>query len=70
MYAIDDIRCGALVSEVVPYADFMFNVSIESRAKLFNSPGWFIPFAVMYNYLVEVFHGCVLVSVVVYVEVC
>ena len=38
MYVIDDIRCGTLVSEAVPCADFMFNVSMESRAKLFNSP--------------------------------
>ena len=30
MCAISDIRCAALVSEVVPCADFMFNVSIES----------------------------------------
>ena len=33
--AIDDIWCGALVSEVLPCADFLFNVSTESGAKLF-----------------------------------
>ena len=41
------------MSEVVPCADFTFNVSIESGAKLFNSPGWDIQFAVMYDYLVD-----------------
>ena len=70
MYAIDDSRCGTLVSEVVPCADFMFNVSIETGAKLFNSPGWDVLFAVMYDYLVEVFHGCVYVVVVVEVSQC
>ena len=70
MYAIGDIRCGRLVSEVVPCADFMFNVSIESGAKLFDSPGWDIYFAVVCDCLVEVFYGCIYVVVVVYVEVC
>ena len=51
------------MSEVVPCADFVFKVSIESGAKLFNSLGWVILFAVMYDYLVEVFFGCVYVSV-------
>ena len=50
-------------------ADFMFDVSIESGAKLFNSPGRDIRFAVTYDYLVEVFYSCVYVVVVVYVEV-
>ena len=70
LYANGDIRCGALVSEMVPCSDFMFDVSIESGAKLFNSTGWDILFAVMYDYLVDVFYGCVYVSVVVYVLVC
>ena len=26
LYAIDDTRCGALVSEVVPWEDFMINI--------------------------------------------
>ena len=44
---IDDIRCGALVFEMDPGADFMFNISIESGVILFNSPGWDILFAVV-----------------------
>jgi len=58
------------VSEVVPCADFMFNVSFQSRTKLFNSPGWDILIAVVCDYDVKVFYGCVYVSVVVCVEVC
>ena len=29
---VDNIWCGTVVSEVIPCADFMFNVSIESGA--------------------------------------
>ena len=36
----DDIRCVALVSEMVPCAGFTFVVSTESRAELFNISGW------------------------------
>ena len=58
------------MSEVVPCADFMFNVSIESGAKLLNSPVWDTYFAVMYDYLVEVFHGCVHIGLIAHVEAC
>ena len=54
------------MSEVGPCADFMFIVSIESGAKLFNSPGWDILFSVVYDYCVKVFFGCVYVSVVLF----
>ena len=37
--AADDIRCVALVSEMVPCAGFMFVVSTESRAEMLNIPG-------------------------------
>ena len=30
MYAVDDTSCGELMSEVVPCADFMFNVSMKN----------------------------------------
>ena len=54
----------------VPCADFMFNVSIESGAKLLNSPSWDILFAAVYDCGVKVFYGCVYVSVALFVEVC
>ena len=38
------------MSEVVPCADFLFNVSIESGAKLCNSLGWDILFVVVCDY--------------------
>ena len=53
------------MSKVVPYEAFMFNVSIESKVKLFNSPGWDLLFAFVYDCRVEVFYGCVYVRVVV-----
>ena len=58
------------MSEVVPSADFMFNVFIESGAKMFNSRSWEILDTAMFDCGVEVFYGRVIVSVVVYVEVC
>ena len=70
MYVVDDIWRGALVSEVVPYADYTFNVSIESQAKLFGSHVWNISFAVVNDSGVKNFCGCIFVSVGVYVEVC
>ena len=70
LYSVDDIRCGELVSEVVPCADFVSDVSIESGAIMFNSPGRDMLFTVVYDDGGEVFSGCVYVSEVVYVEVC
>ena len=70
LYSVDDIRCGELVSEVVPCADFVSDVSIESGAIMFNSPGRDMLFTVVYDDGGEVFSGCVFVSEVVYVEVC
>ena len=58
------------MSEMTPCAGFMFNVSIESAAKVFNCPGWDLLFAVMYDCDVKIFNVCIFVSVVVYVEVC
>ena len=58
------------MSEVVPCVDFIFNVSIRSGAKLFNSPGRDILFATVCECGVRVFCGCLYVSVVVYVEIC
>ena len=40
MYAVDDIRCGELASEVVTGSDFGSDVSIEAGAEVFDSPGW------------------------------
>ena len=58
------------MSEVLPCADFMLNVSIESGAKLLDSLDLDILFAVMCDCGLNIFHGCVYVRAVVYVEVC
>ena len=58
------------MSEVVPCADFVSNVSMEPGAIMFYSPGWDMVFAVVYDDRCEIFGGCVYVSEVVYVEVC
>ena len=70
LYSVDDIRCGELMSEAVPCADFVSNVSMESGAIMFYSPGWDMLVTVVYDDTGEVFGGCVYVSEVVYVEVC
>ena len=69
-FSVDDIRCGELVSEVVPFADFVSDESMESGAIMFHSPGWDMLFTAMYDGSGEVFCGCVYVSEVVYVELC
>ena len=38
IYSVDDIRCGELMSEVVPCADFVTDLSMESGAIMFYSP--------------------------------
>ena len=58
------------MSEVVPCADFVSDVSMESGAIMFYSPGWDMLFTVVYDDRGEMFCGCVYVSEVVYVEVC
>ena len=55
---------------MVPCADFVSNVSMEPGAITFNSPGWDMVFAVVYDDRCEIFGGCVYVSEVVHVEVC
>ena len=47
---VDDIQCGKLVSEVVPYAVFVLNASIESGDMVFNRPGGDILFAVVCDF--------------------
>ena len=69
LYTVDDVRCGELVSEMVPSADFVFYVSIESGAILLDCPGGDMLFTVVYDCGGEVFRGCVYVCEVVYVEV-
>ena len=59
-----------VVSELVPCADFVFHVSIESKAIVFNIPGWDTLFVVVYNFDAEFIYRGVYVSVVVYVKVC
>ena len=54
------------MSEVVPCADFVSDVSMESGAIMFYSPGWDMMFTVVYDDRSEVFGGCVYVSEVVY----
>ena len=46
MYSVGDILWGELASEVVPRADFVSDVSIESGAKPFDSPGWDMEYTV------------------------
>ena len=58
------------MSEQVPCADFVFRVSLESKAIVFNSPGWDTLFVVEYDCHVELIYRSVYVSVVVYVKVC
>ena len=58
------------MSEVVPCADFVSDVSMESGAIMFYSPGWDMVFTVVYDDRSEIFGGCVYVSEVVYVKVC
>ena len=58
------------MSELVPCADFVFYVFIESKAIVFNSLGWNTLFAVVYDCHVELIYRSVYVSVVVYVKVC
>ena len=59
-----------LVSEVVPCADFVFNISIESGAKSFICPGWDMMLAVGCDCCVQIFYGCVYKSVVVQFDFC
>ena len=70
LYSVDDVRCGKLVSEVIPCADFVSNVSMKSGVIMFYSHGWDLLFTVVYDDRGEVFGGCVYVSEFVYVEVC
>ena len=58
------------MSELVPCADFVFYVSLESKDIVFHSPGWDTLFAVVYDCNVELIYRSVYVSVVVYVKVC
>ena len=58
------------MSEMVPCADFVSDVSMESGAIMFYSPSWDMLFTVVYDGKGEVFGGCVYVSEVVNVEVC
>ena len=37
------------MSEMIPYADFVFCPSITSMAKIFYSPGWDMFLAVVYD---------------------
>ena len=59
LYSVNDIRFGELVSEVVPCANFVSNVSVESGTVMFYSPGCDMLFTVMYDDRGEVFGGCV-----------
>ena len=68
--SLDDIFGVELMSEVVPCTNFVSDVSIESRAKVFNSPGWDMEFAIFGDCVGYVFDGCVDVGEVFYVEVC
>ena len=58
------------MSLVVPCADFVSNVSMESGSIMSYSPGWDTLFIVVYDDRGEVFGGCVYVSEAVYVEIC
>ena len=58
------------MSEVIPCADFVSDVSMESGAIMFYSPGWDMSFTVVYDDRGEMFCGCGYVSEVVYVEGC
>ena len=58
------------MSEVVSCSDFVFDVSIETGAIMFYSPGGDVLFAVVSDDGGEVFCGCVDVCEVVHVEVC
>ena len=58
------------MSELVPCADLVFYVFIECKAIVFNSPGWDTLFAVVFDCDAELIYRGVLVSVVVYVNVC
>ena len=69
MYAVHDIQCDVLMSELVHRADFVFNVSNESWAKLFNISVWNISFVYVCDCGFKILCDCVYVSVVVYVEV-
>ena len=57
MYAVDDIRCGELVSEVVSGADFGSDVSIEAGTEVSNSPGGDVTGAIACDGVGEVFGG-------------
>ena len=57
------------MSEMVPCADFMFDVPIETGTILLNSSSWDVLFAVVCDYCIEVFYGSVYVCVVVNIEI-
>ena len=57
MYAVDDIRCRELASEVVSGSDFGSDVSIEAGAEVFDSPGWDVSGAIACDCVRKVFGG-------------
>ena len=67
--SVDDIRGGEEVSEVVPCPYFVFDVSVEAGAKVFDSPGRNVVSTIACNDVCEVFGGSVNGGEVVCVEV-
>lgn len=69
-YTVIDILCRELMSEMVPYTNLMFYISIESGAIVLHSPGGDILFTVMDDDAGEVFCHCVGVNEDVYAVGC
>ena len=59
-----------MASKGVACADFVSDVYIKSGAKVFDNPGWDMQFAVLGEYVSQVFGGCVDVREVVFGEIC
>ena len=62
LYTVDDIRCGELSSEVVSRSYFESDVSIDTGAEVFDSPGRYILFTTACDDGGEKFGGCVYVG--------
>ena len=59
---VDDIRCGELSSEVVSCLYFESDVSIDTGAEVFDSPGRYILLTIACDDGCEEFGGCVYVG--------
>ena len=62
LYAVDDIRCGELSSEVFSCLYFESDVSIDTGAEVFDSPGRYILFTIACDGRGEKFGGCIYVG--------